>query len=141
VKSRDVQLGLGALCLGWVPVIAGIAIALSSCGKSDNEKMKDRFTESRETEEEYLAQKRIEEFQNKELLDNPRSSLQPPSYQPSTDTIPKTNLRNLDELLERQERKQIKDQLDRIERKQREQEMQELARSGREAVMKGLGDQ
>ncbi len=116
-------------------------MTLSSCEKPENERMKDRFEESRQSEEEYLALERIEQFSNKGLLNNTRSNLQPPLYPPSELPTPQANLPSLDEFQQRQERKQIKDQLDRIERKQREQELQELARSSRESLLKGLEDQ
>ncbi len=138
MKSSAQQLSTAVFHFGCISVMA---IALSACGKSENEKMKDRFVESRQSDEEYLAQERIEEFSNKGLPDNPRANLQPPIGQPSTDLAPKDDLTNLDELQERQERKQVKDQLDRIERKQREQEIQESARSGRESMIKALEGQ
>jgi hypothetical protein len=139
MKSRAAsQLNRAVFHMGWISVIA---LALSACGKSENEKMKDQFVESRQSEAEYLAQERIEEFSNKRLLDVPRPDLQPPQYQPSTVATPKYDLPNLDELQNQQERKEIKSQLDRIERKQRELEMRELARSSRESVTKGLGEQ
>jgi hypothetical protein len=141
VKIEDSCQKPGVLCLVWILIIAGIAMTLSSCEKPENERMKDRFEESRQSEEEYLALERIEQFSNKGLLNNTRSNLQPPLYPPSELPTPQANLPSLDEFQQRQERKQIKDQLDRIERKQREQELQELARSSRESLLKGLEDQ